>query len=39
MLLGTGQRACVGGWLPLHHDMGLSGLLLHPLWLGIWEPA
>lgn len=39
VLLGTGQRACVGGWLPLHHDMGLSGLLLHPLWLGIWEPA
>nr|WP_246561610.1 fatty acyl-AMP ligase [Streptomyces roseirectus] len=24
----------VGGWLPLHHDMGLVGQLLHPLWLG-----
>jgi acyl-CoA synthetase (AMP-forming)/AMP-acid ligase II len=33
-LLGTGPHARVGGWLPLHHDMGLSGLLLHPLWLG-----
>lgn len=33
-LLGTGPQARVGGWLPLHHDMGLSGLLLHPLWLG-----
>ncbi|MFF7097383.1 fatty acyl-AMP ligase [Streptomyces rubradiris] len=33
-LLGTGQHARVGGWLPFHHDMGLSGQLLHPLWLG-----
>lgn len=33
-LLGTGPDACVGGWLPFHHDMGLSGQLLHPLWLG-----
>ncbi|WP_416967604.1 fatty acyl-AMP ligase [Streptomyces sp. 4F14] len=24
----------IGGWLPLHHDMGLVGQLLHPLWLG-----
>ncbi|WP_327327124.1 fatty acyl-AMP ligase [Streptomyces sp. NBC_01210] len=24
----------VGGWLPFHHDMGLVGHLLHPLWLG-----
>ncbi|MGW9440833.1 fatty acyl-AMP ligase [Streptomyces sp. NPDC055607] len=33
-LLGTGPHARVGGWLPFHHDMGLSGQLLHPLWLG-----
>ncbi|MEU2425299.1 fatty acyl-AMP ligase [Streptomyces sp. NPDC007851] len=33
-LLGTDQHARVGGWLPFHHDMGLSGQLLHPLWLG-----
>ncbi|WP_198655246.1 fatty acyl-AMP ligase [Streptomyces geranii] len=33
-LLGTGKGARVGGWLPFHHDMGLSGQLLHPLWLG-----
>jgi acyl-CoA synthetase (AMP-forming)/AMP-acid ligase II len=33
-LLGTGPHSRVGGWLPFHHDMGLSGLLLHPLWLG-----
>ncbi|MQY11668.1 4-hydroxyphenylalkanoate adenylyltransferase [Streptomyces sp. RB5] len=24
----------VGGWLPFHHDMGLVGHLLQPLWLG-----
>ncbi|WP_410537347.1 fatty acyl-AMP ligase [Streptomyces sp. KL2] len=24
----------LGGWLPFHHDMGLVGQLLHPLWLG-----
>nr|AKT74266.1 TxnP1 [Streptomyces bottropensis] len=24
----------VGGWLPVHHGMGLVGQLLHPLWLG-----
>ncbi|MFF3323703.1 fatty acyl-AMP ligase [Streptomyces sp. NPDC002889] len=32
------MRTCadsrVGGWLPFHHDMGLVGHLLHPLWLG-----
>lgn len=27
-----GER--VGGWLPFHHDMGLVGQLLLPLWLG-----
>ncbi|MDB1089568.1 fatty acyl-AMP ligase [Streptomyces sp. ACA25] len=24
----------LGGWLPFHHDMGLIGGLVHPLWLG-----
>ncbi|WP_221350424.1 AMP-binding protein [Streptomyces beigongshangae] len=24
----------IGGWSPVHHGMGLTGLLLHPLWLG-----
>ncbi|MEU6658615.1 fatty acyl-AMP ligase [Streptomyces sp. NPDC046821] len=32
--LGTRTGARVGGWLPLHHDMGLVGQLLHALWLG-----
>ncbi|MDX3457603.1 fatty acyl-AMP ligase [Streptomyces sp. ME02-8801-2C] len=32
--LGTAAGARLGGWLPLHHDMGLVGQLLHPLWLG-----
>ncbi|MET8974897.1 fatty acyl-AMP ligase [Streptomyces sp. NPDC004539] len=32
--LGTRPGDRVGGWLPLHHDMGLVGQLLHPLWLG-----
>lgn len=31
---GTHRGTVVGGWLPLHHDMGLIGQLLHPLWLG-----
>ncbi|MFI7499866.1 fatty acyl-AMP ligase [Streptomyces sp. NPDC049687] len=31
---GTHEGTVVGGWLPLHHDMGLIGQLLHPLWLG-----
>lgn len=31
---GTDGRSVIGGWLPLHHDMGLIGQLLHPLWLG-----
>ncbi|MFI8852408.1 fatty acyl-AMP ligase [Streptomyces sp. 891-h] len=30
----TTQESVVGGWLPFHHDMGLAGHLLHPLWLG-----
>ncbi|HZU56476.1 MAG TPA: fatty acyl-AMP ligase [Actinocrinis sp.] len=33
-LLRTGPDTAVGGWLPLHHDLGLIGQLLHPLWLG-----
>ncbi|MFG3255680.1 fatty acyl-AMP ligase [Streptomyces sp. NPDC048172] len=32
--LRTDSAARVGGWLPFHHDMGLVGQLLHPLWLG-----
>ncbi|MFE4868521.1 fatty acyl-AMP ligase [Streptomyces sp. NPDC056682] len=32
--LGTDEHARIGGWLPLHHDLGLIGQLLHPLWLG-----
>ncbi|MFD9129392.1 fatty acyl-AMP ligase [Kitasatospora sp. NPDC059571] len=30
----TDGDSVVGGWLPFHHDMGLVGHLLHPLWLG-----
>lgn len=30
----TTGDSVVGGWLPFHHDMGLVGHLLHPLWLG-----
>ncbi|MEU4684871.1 fatty acyl-AMP ligase [Streptomyces xinghaiensis] len=32
--LGTVPATRIGGWLPFHHDMGLAGQLLHPLWLG-----
>ncbi|MFD0023811.1 fatty acyl-AMP ligase [Streptomyces sp. NPDC058382] len=32
--LGTDRTSRIGGWLPLHHDLGLIGQLLHPLWLG-----
>ncbi|OLZ71653.1 polyketide synthase [Streptomyces sp. IMTB 2501] len=32
--LGTVPGSRIGGWLPLHHDMGLIGQLLHALWLG-----
>ncbi|WP_405528421.1 fatty acyl-AMP ligase [Streptomyces canus] len=31
---GTHHGSVIGGWLPTHHDMGLVGQLLHPLWLG-----
>lgn len=30
----TTSDSRIGGWLPFHHDMGLVGHLLHPLWLG-----
>ncbi|OKJ94672.1 polyketide synthase [Streptomyces sp. CB03234] len=30
----TPPGARLGGWLPFHHDMGLIGQLLYPLWLG-----
>ncbi|MEV7601803.1 fatty acyl-AMP ligase [Kitasatospora sp. NPDC089797] len=32
--LGTDRHSRIGGWLPFHHDMGLMGQLLHPLYLG-----
>ncbi|MFI6847851.1 fatty acyl-AMP ligase [Kitasatospora sp. NBC_00085] len=32
--LGTTEHSRIGGWLPFHHDMGLIGQLLHPLYLG-----
>lgn len=32
--LGTAPGSRLGSWLPFHHDMGLVGQLLHPLWLG-----
>ncbi|PCC68476.1 amino acid adenylation domain-containing protein [Nannocystis exedens] len=28
------ERTIVAGWLPLHHDMGLIGTVLQPLYLG-----
>ncbi len=31
---GAGPDCVVGGWLPLYHDMGLIGQMLHPLYLG-----
>ncbi|MZD07806.1 AMP-binding protein [Streptomyces sp. SID5785] len=33
-LTGAAPGERVGGWLPLHHDMGLVGQLLLPLYLG-----
>ncbi|MGK5627334.1 fatty acyl-AMP ligase [Streptomyces sp. URMC 123] len=32
--LATRPGSRIGGWLPFHHDLGLVGQLLHPLWLG-----
>jgi len=32
--LNSSWEDVVIGWLPLYHDMGLIGNLLHPLWLG-----
>ena len=32
--LGIHPGSRIGGWLPLHHDLGLIGQLLHPLWSG-----
>ncbi len=31
----TGSESSVFGWLPLHHDMGLIGIILHPIFMGI----
>jgi amino acid adenylation domain-containing protein len=31
---GTSEDSVVVSWLPLYHDMGLIGGLLHPLWRG-----
>ncbi|MEE8525842.1 MAG: AMP-binding protein, partial [Thermoanaerobaculia bacterium] len=31
---GQSQDSVVAGWLPLHHDMGLIGNVLQPLWSG-----
>ena len=29
------EASIVGGWLPFHHDMGLIGNILHPIFMGI----
>lgn len=31
----TTSESSVFGWLPLHHDMGLIGTVLHPIFMGI----
>jgi amino acid adenylation domain-containing protein len=31
----TTRESSVFGWLPLHHDMGLIGTVLHPIFMGI----
>ena len=31
---GTSEDLVVAGWLPVQHDMGLVGNVLHPLWVG-----
>ncbi|AJE87370.1 polyketide synthase [Streptomyces albus] len=33
--LGTGPGQSAAGWLPLFHDMGLIGMVCHPLWSGM----
>lgn len=32
---GHGEDTVVAGWLPMHHDMGLIGNVLQPLFLGV----
>jgi acyl-CoA synthetase (AMP-forming)/AMP-acid ligase II/acyl carrier protein len=32
---GSGPDSRIAGWLPPYHDMGLVGMLLHPLYLGV----
>ena len=31
---GSGSQIVAVNWLPPHHDMGLFGAILPPLWLG-----
>ncbi|MFC9748435.1 fatty acyl-AMP ligase [Streptomyces niveus] len=33
--LGSGPGQTAVGWLPLFHDMGLIGMICHPLWAGM----
>ncbi|NUS85411.1 MAG: fatty acyl-AMP ligase [Streptomyces sp.] len=33
--LGTGPGQAAAGWLPLFHDMGLIGMICHPIWAGM----
>jgi acyl-CoA synthetase (AMP-forming)/AMP-acid ligase II len=32
---GTSLQSRILGWLPLHHDMGLIGTVLHPVFMGV----